>query len=76
MHWLIVPIQKIKILEEVFDVEYDDLCENINLNLGGYFLTTQIFCKFFKKQGFGNIVNLSSIYGLISPKFEMYENTK
>ena len=59
-----------------FDVEYDDLCENINLNLGGYFLTTQIFCKFFKKQGFGNIVNLSSIYGLISPKFEIYENTK
>lgn len=58
-----------------FDVEYADFCENLNLNLGGYFLTSQKLASYFQKQGHGNIVNISSIYGVISPKFEVYENT-
>lgn len=58
-----------------FDVEYDDFSQNISLNLGGYFLTSQQFALFFKKQGYGNIINISSIYGVVAPKFEIYENT-
>ncbi len=58
------------------DVTYDDFCENINLNLGGYFLTSQQFLNYFSRQGFGNIVNISSIYGVVAPRFEIYENTK
>jgi NAD(P)-dependent dehydrogenase (short-subunit alcohol dehydrogenase family) len=58
-----------------FDVEYSDFCENLNLNLGGYFLTSQQFVRYFKKQGNGNIINISSIYGVIAPKFEVYDNT-
>jgi len=58
-----------------FDVEYDDFVENLGLNLGGYFTTSQQFSKYFQKQGYGNIVNISSIYGVIAPKFEVYENT-
>ena len=58
-----------------FDVEYEDFVENIGLNLGGYFVTSQQFAKYFKKQNYGNIVNISSIYGVIAPKFEVYENT-
>jgi NAD(P)-dependent dehydrogenase (short-subunit alcohol dehydrogenase family) len=58
-----------------FDVVYDDFCENLNLNLGGYFLASQQFALYFQKQGFGNIINISSIYGVIAPKFEVYENT-
>lgn len=58
-----------------FDVEYEDFVENLGLNLGGYFITSQQFSKFFLKQGFGNIVNISSIYGVIAPKFEIYEDT-
>jgi NAD(P)-dependent dehydrogenase (short-subunit alcohol dehydrogenase family) len=58
-----------------FDVEYEDFCENINLNLGGYFLTSQQFASYFKTQGHGNIINISSIYGVIAPKFEVYDNT-
>lgn len=57
------------------DVTYEDFCENININLGGYFLNSQQFSKYFCEQGFGNIVNISSIYGLIAPRFEIYENT-
>ena len=58
-----------------FDVEYDDFVENLGLNLGGYFTTSQQFAKYFQKQGFGNIVNISSIYGVVAPKFEIYDNT-
>ena len=58
-----------------FDVEYSDFVENICLNLGGYFITSQQFAKYFKKQGYGNIINISSIYGVIAPKFEIYNDT-
>ena len=59
-----------------FDVEYKDFCENINMHIGGYFLTSQQFACLFKKQHEGNIINLASIYGLIPPKFEIYDKTK
>ncbi|WP_353663238.1 oxidoreductase [Hydrogenimonas sp. SS33] len=58
-----------------FDVKYEDFVENVGLNLGGYFLTSQQFALYFKKQGYGNIVNISSIYGVIAPKFDIYHGT-
>jgi len=58
-----------------FDIEYDDFVENTGLNLGGYVITSQQFALYFKNQGYGNIINISSIYGVISPKFEIYKNT-
>ena len=58
-----------------FEVEYDDFCENIGMNLGGYFLTSQLFAKYFEKQGYGNIINLASIYGVVAPRFQIYNNT-
>lgn len=58
-----------------FDVEYDDFVENLGLNLGGYFKTSQEFARYFKKQGHGNIVNIASIYGVVAPRFEVYEGT-
>jgi len=58
-----------------FDVEYEDFVENVGLNLGGYFTASQQFAKYFQKQGYGNILNISSIYGVIAPKFEIYDNT-
>ncbi|TXD50340.1 MULTISPECIES: oxidoreductase [unclassified Polaribacter] len=58
-----------------FDVEYDDFCDNLGMNLGGYFLSSQLFAKYFYKQGFGNIVNMSSIYGVVAPRFEIYKDT-
>lgn len=58
-----------------FDVEYKDFCENINLNIGGYFLASQQFANFFIKNGGGTIINIASIYGIVAPKFEIYEGT-
>lgn len=59
-----------------FDVQYDDFVENTGLNLGGYFISSQQFAVYFKKQGYGNIINISSIYGVVAPKFEIYAGTE
>ena len=58
-----------------FDVEYDDFVENVGLNLGGYTLASQCFARYFKNQGHGNIVNIASVYGVIAPKFDVYNET-
>lgn len=58
-----------------FEVEYDDFIENVGLNLGGYFTASQQLAKYFQQQGDGNIINISSVYGVIAPKFEVYNNT-
>ena len=58
-----------------FDVEYSDFVQNVGLNLGGYFLASQQFSIYFKKKEYGNIINISSIYGVMAPKFEIYDGT-
>lgn len=59
-----------------FDVEYSDFCTNIGMNLGGYFLTSQVFSKYFiENKVKGAIVNIASIYGVIPPRFEVYDDT-
>jgi len=58
------------------DVKYDDFCENVDMHLGGYFLVSQRFALYFKHKNKGNIINMSSIYGVMPPRFEIYENTK
>lgn len=58
-----------------FDVEFSDFNENVGLHLGGYFLTSQQFAEFFRTQGYGNIINMGSIYGFATPKFEIYAGT-
>ena len=61
----------------LFDVEYKDFCENLGLNLGGYFLMCQKYSKYAKEKNIpGNIINISSIYGVIPPKFEVYDETE
>jgi len=57
------------------DVEYESFCENVNLHLGGYFLTTQKFAEYFATVGSGNVVTIASIYGLVAPRFDVYEGT-
>lgn len=59
----------------LMDVEYSDFCENVNLNLGGYFLTSQQMASYFLVQGHGNIINIASIYGVVAPKFQIYDKT-
>jgi NAD(P)-dependent dehydrogenase (short-subunit alcohol dehydrogenase family) len=62
-----------KLFEEV---SYHDFCENVNMHLGGYFLVSQQFSKYFKVRKSGHIITISSIYGVCAPKFEIYEGTE
>ncbi|ACM64549.1 flagellin modification protein PtmA [Campylobacter lari] len=58
-----------------YEASYEKICEDLNLHLASFIFIACEFVKFFKKQGFGNIINLSSIMGVYAPKFENYENT-
>ncbi|MBS1583349.1 MAG: SDR family oxidoreductase [Bacteroidetes bacterium] len=57
------------------EVTYADFVENVGMHAGGYFLASQRFLELFKRQGHGNIVNMSSIYGVVAPRFGIYEGT-
>lgn len=58
-------------------VTYDDFCENMALHLGGYFLFMQQCVNYaLSAQTSFSLVNMSSIYGSIAPRFELYENTE
>lgn len=59
-----------------FDVSLDSFNENLSLHLGSAFLFTQQCANYFKKHETSfSLVNISSIYGVVAPKFEIYENT-
>jgi NAD(P)-dependent dehydrogenase (short-subunit alcohol dehydrogenase family) len=58
------------------DVEYADMCDSLSIHLAGYFLVAQKFAEYFKAHGGGNIVNMSSIYGFVPPRFQIYAGTK
>lgn len=59
-----------------FDVDIESFNENLALHLGSAFLFTQRCAKYFKEhENPFSLVNISSIYGVIVPKFEVYDNT-
>ncbi|AEJ18677.1 oxidoreductase [Gracilinema caldarium] len=57
------------------NVEFKDFCENVNLHLGGYFLVSQKVLEYFKANGGGVLLNMSSVYGMIAPRFRIYDGT-
>lgn len=60
-----------------FDVSLSSFNENLNLHLGSSFLFMQQCAEYFKvhQQSF-SLVNVSSIYGVVPPKFDVYEGTE
>lgn len=57
-------------------IQRNHLNEDISGHLGGAILFSQRVLEFFKKQGYGNLIHVSSIMGVVTPKFENYEGTK
>lgn len=59
-----------------YDVSLESFNENISLNIGSSFAIMKYCALYFKKtkKPF-SLVNISSIYGVVSPKFNIYENT-
>ncbi len=59
-----------------FDVSLESFNENLSLHLGSAFLFTQQSAVYFKRQQQPfSLVNISSIYGVVAPKFEIYNKT-
>lgn len=59
-----------------FDVELEHFNDNVSLHLGSTFLFMQQCAVFFEreKKPF-SLVNISSVYGVIAPRFDVYEDT-
>lgn len=58
------------------DVTYDDFVENMGMHVGGYFLMSQRILTVFRDSARGGvIVNMGSIYGVVAPRFQIYDNT-
>lgn len=61
---------------DFLDVTYADFSENVALHLGGYFLFMQHCVKYaLAAQRKFALVNLSSVYGTVAPRFNLYEGT-
>ena len=59
-----------------FDVEYADFCDNTGVHMGGYFLFMQASARYaLERQRPFSLVNLSSIYGSMAPRFDVYSDT-
>ena len=59
------------------DVTLESFNDNVNLHLGSAFLFMQYCARYFKKYETPfSLVNISSIYGAVAPKFSIYENTQ
>ena len=50
--------------------------QNIEVDLIGSFLVSKHVLKFFEKQNFGNILNISSIYGIVGADQNIYRKNK
>lgn len=50
--------------------------KNVDMHLNGYFICCQVVLEEMKNQGFGSLINMSSIYGLVGPDFTVYEGTE
>ena len=48
--------------------------KSISVNLTGVFLSCRESIKVMIKQKYGKIINFSSLYGLVSPNFNLYKN--
>lgn len=60
----------------LFDVTLESFNDNISLHLGSAFLFNQQCAAYFNKykKPF-SLINISSIYGVIAPRFDIYKNT-
>jgi NAD(P)-dependent dehydrogenase (short-subunit alcohol dehydrogenase family) len=55
------------------DYSLDSLNKMIDVNIIGTFICCQVFGKYMAHHGKGSIVNISSIYGLLSPNQSIYD---
>lgn len=57
------------------DVDYATFRENVSRHLGAFFLVSQKVLALFAAQDSGNLVHFSSVYGIMNPRFDIYDGT-
>ncbi|USU14155.1 oxidoreductase (plasmid) [Sphingomonadaceae bacterium OTU29THOMA1] len=58
------------------DVTYEDFAENLSSHVAGMFLVCRCYYDYLvKTRSKGSIINISSIYGMMAPRFEVYDGT-
>ena len=57
------------------DLVFSAWDENVRSHLGGYFWASKLVLEHMKQQGRGALINFGSIYGVVGPKFDVYEGT-
>ncbi|MFY9074616.1 SDR family oxidoreductase [Malaciobacter mytili] len=57
------------------NVELEDWNKMLDVNLTGSFLGCQTVAKYMIKQQSGSIINIASLYGVVSPNHKMYPGT-
>lgn len=58
------------------EVTLESFNQNVSLHLGGYFNVLKHFAEYFKSIGGGNIISFSSVYGVVAPRFDIYDGMK
>lgn len=58
------------------DIPFSSWRKNIDMHLNGYYLCNKYIAEIMKNQGFGSVINFSSIYGVVGPDFSIYEGTQ
>ena len=61
--------------ESIEDLTLRSWKKNIDMHLGGYFMCCQKILKQMKTQKKGSLINMSSIYGIVGPDFNIYDGT-
>jgi len=54
-------------------VSYSGFCDSVSLHLGGFFNVLRVGTKVMLSQGAGSIISFASIYGVIAPRFDIYD---
>ena len=57
------------------DIQVESWKKNVDLQLNGYFICCKYVLDKMKQQGYGSLVNMTSIYGIVGPDFTIYEGT-
>ena len=75
MPWLITPTQETKTMVDVLKMSNTRIFARMQSSFR-VILVSQQFALYFKGKSNGHIINISSIYGLVPPRFEVYEDSE
>jgi len=57
------------------DIPLNSWRSNVDWQLNSYFYITQQVVNYMEKNGYGSVVNIGSIYGVVGPDFTVYDGT-